>query len=89
MNEMFIDPSSLLPGHIKQVQNGIRSTMLDPTNGSQTAALDQHSHSIKKGLPISPQRLEEGAFIKTERLLTSYAVVSSLNIAMHFDVANS
>jgi hypothetical protein len=86
MNQMITDSLSMLTSQVQPVENGVGCTMLDPAHGTQAGALDQHHHNINKSVPIRAQGFEESSFVSTKGLVTDSAVISSVNIAMNFDV---
>jgi hypothetical protein len=46
MNDIFAHRSRMLTGHVQPVEDRVRFTMLDPADGPQAVALDQHRYSI-------------------------------------------
>lgn len=52
MNEMLAHISRLLTGQVQPMENRVRLTMLDPADGSQAVALDQHRHGLQKAVPL-------------------------------------
>jgi hypothetical protein len=86
-NEVMIDGSPVLPCQIQPVQHGINFTVLDPADGSQAVALDQHADRIQQNRARSPERFKKRALVGTESALTGCAVKSALCVAVNLDVA--
>jgi hypothetical protein len=51
-NEMLTNISRMLTGQDKPMENRVRLTMLDPADGSQAVALDQHRHRLQQAGPL-------------------------------------
>lgn len=46
MNDIFAHSSRMLTGQVQPVEDRVRFTMLDPADGPQAVALDQHRYGI-------------------------------------------
>jgi hypothetical protein len=51
-NEMLTDISRMLTGQVQPMESRVWLTMLDPADGSQAVALDQHRHSLQQARPL-------------------------------------
>jgi len=46
LNDIFAHSSRMLPGQVQPVEDRVRFTMLDPADGPEAVALDQHCYRI-------------------------------------------
>jgi hypothetical protein len=46
LNELLAHSRRMLTGQVQPVEDRMRFTMLDPADGPQTVALDQHRYGI-------------------------------------------
>jgi len=69
-DEMIIDCRRMVTGQVQSAENGVGLTMLDPTDGSQAVALDQHRHCIQENVATGSQRFKESPFVETKSLFT-------------------
>jgi hypothetical protein len=63
--------------------------MLDPTDGSQAVALNQHRHSIQKHVSICAKRIKECSFVSTKSMVTSRAIIAMFDMTIDFDVVST
>jgi len=85
-NEISAHGSGLLTGEIQPVAHSVQFAMLDPADGTQAVAFDQHGHGIQKHWPFGAQGFKEGSFVKAKSMLTSGAVITLLSVAIDFDL---
>ncbi len=52
MNEILTNISRVLAGQVQPMENRVRLTLLDPADGSQAVALDQHRHGLQEAVAI-------------------------------------
>src|SRR5467141_4299204 len=86
---MGADRRRVLTGQIQPVKDGVRFTMLDPTDSPQAVAFDEHRHGIHQHVPLCAQRIKEGPFVSTKRMGTRSAVITTFNIAIGSDVMST
>ena len=86
---MGADRRRVLTGQIQPVKDGVRFTMLDPTDSPQAVAFDEHRHGIHQHVPLCAQRIKEGPFVSTKRMGTRSAVITTFNIARGSDVMST
>src|SRR6266852_4704405 len=85
-NEISAHGGGLVTGQIQPVAHGVQFAMLDPADGTQAVAFDQHGHGIQKHWPLGAQSFKEGPFVNAKSMLTSSAVITLLSVAIDFDI---
>ena len=86
---MLAHSRRVLTSQVQPMENGVRLASLDPTDGPQAVALNQHGDSIQEYVSLSSQSLKESSCVSTKSMVTSGAVITTFSMAVDSDVVNA